>query len=186
MMMFGAQGVLQNLIAPLAQRLGDLWRDGVISAAQEHFATARIRAFLADAARPFAVTETTPCLAVATPAGQLHELGAAIVAAAATNLGWRVTYLGAGLPAAEIAGPAMQSRARAVALSIVYPDDDPALPEELERLRRYLAPEVKILAGGRAAPSYREALDSIGAITLTDLKEFLAQLEALRRPDRRR
>ena len=43
-----------------------------------------------------------------------------LVGAAAANLGWHVTYLGASLPAAEIAGAARQNRARAVALSLVY------------------------------------------------------------------
>ena len=66
-----------------------------------------------------------PVLVVATPAGQVHELGALLVGATAANLGWQVTYLGASLPAAEIAGAAQQRRARAVALSLVYPEDDP-------------------------------------------------------------
>jgi MerR family transcriptional regulator, light-induced transcriptional regulator len=184
-MLFGAQGVLQQVVAPLAQQIGDLWRAGTISAAQEHFASARLRAFLSDAARPFAVTETTPTLIVATPARQLHEMGAAIVAAAATNLGWRVTYLGASLPAAEIAGTAIQSRASAVALSIVYPEDDPALADELEKLRRYLPQEIRILAGGRAAPAYRATLDKIEAITLADLNDLLPVLDDLRRPGKR-
>ena len=81
-------------------------------------------------------------LVVATPAGQIHELGALLVGAAAANLGWHVTYLGASLPAAEIAGAARQNRARAVALSLVYPEDDPRLEGELTRLRESLPPEV--------------------------------------------
>jgi len=36
-----------------------------------------------------------------------------------TNLGWHVTYLGASLPAAEIAGSGRKKRTRAVALSLV-------------------------------------------------------------------
>ena len=60
----------------------------------------------------------------------------------AANLGWQVTYLGASLPAAEIAGAAQQRRARAVALSLVYPEDDPRLAGELTRLRESLPAEV--------------------------------------------
>jgi hypothetical protein len=54
----------------------------------------------------------------------LHELGALLVAASAANLGWQVIYLGASLPAPEIAGAALQRRARAVTLSLVYPEND--------------------------------------------------------------
>jgi DNA-binding transcriptional MerR regulator len=95
----GAQGLLQRVIAPLAQTIGDLWRDGSITAAHEHFASAVIRIFLGHAAKPFAGMEGAPVLLVATPSGQLHELGALLVGATASNLGWHVTYLGASLPA---------------------------------------------------------------------------------------
>ena len=88
----GAQGLLQRVVAPLAQTIGDLWRAGTITAAHEHFASAVIRVFLGHAAKPFAGTESAPVLVVATPAGQIHELGALLVGAAAANLGWHVCY----------------------------------------------------------------------------------------------
>jgi len=91
----GGQGVLQRLVAPLAHALGERWRDGNITAAHEHFASGQIRAFLADLARPFGRQAAAPALVVATPAGQLHELGALLVGALAANLGWKVIYLGA-------------------------------------------------------------------------------------------
>lgn len=178
----GAQGLLQRVVAPLAQTMGDLWRDGVITAAHEHFATAVIRIFLGHAARPFAGTDGAPVLVVATPAGQIHELGALLVGAAAANLGWHVTYLGASLPAVEIAGAARQNRARAVALSLVYPEDDPRLEGELTRLRESLPPEVSILVGGRALPAYREALEEIGAVQMKDLAHLCSALDDLRKP----
>jgi DNA-binding transcriptional MerR regulator/methylmalonyl-CoA mutase cobalamin-binding subunit len=181
----GNHGLLQKVIAPLTQQIGELWRDGTITAAQEHFASAVIRVFLGSAARPFPLAEGVPTLVVATPSGQIHELGAVMVMAAASDLGWRVTYLGASLPAAEIAGAAVQHRARAVALSIVYPDDDPHIPQELQNLRRYLPSEVRILVGGRAASSYRQTLREIGALEASNLAEFSQQLEQLRLPANR-
>jgi len=178
----GAQGLLQRVIAPLAQTIGDLWRDGVITAAHEHFASAVIRIFLGHAAKAFAGAEDAPVVVVATPSGQLHELGALLVGAAAANLGWHVTYLGASLPAAEIAGAARQNRARAVALSLVYPEDDPRLEGELARLRELLPPEAALLAGGRAMPAYRDALEKIGALQMKDLAHLCSTLDDLRKP----
>lgn len=154
----GAQGLLRQVVAPLAQIIGDLWSDGTITAAHKHFATAAIRVFLGLAARPFAGTNGDPVIIVATPAGQIHELGALIVGAAAANLGWRVTYLGAGLPAAEIAGAARQKQARVVALSMVYPGDDPQMESELTWLHEALPRGVKLIVGGRAIPSYQDVL----------------------------
>ena len=97
-----------------------------------------IRNFLGRDSSPFAPNSNAPVLIVSTPTGQLHELGAVMVAAAASDMGWRVIYLGPSLPAADIAAAARQHEARAVAVSIVYPEDDPDLPAKLENLRKYL------------------------------------------------
>jgi len=178
----GGLGLLQRVVAPLTQTIGDLWRDGTLTAAHEHFASGVIRVFLGQAVNPFGGMENAPVLVVATPAGQLHELGALLVGAAAANLGWQVTYLGASLPAAEIAGAAKQSRARAVALSLVFPEDDPRLEGELTLLRELLPPEVVLLTGGRAVPAYRKAIERIGAVQIGDLADLNSALDGLRKP----
>jgi methanogenic corrinoid protein MtbC1 len=177
----GAQGLLQRVIAPLAATIGELWRDGSITAAHEHFASAVLRLFLSHSANQFAGSEHSPVVVVSTPSGQLHELGALLVASSAANLGWRVTYLGASLPAAEIAGAARQQGARCVALSLVYPGDDPRLGGELSRLRALLPPEVVVLVGGRAMPSYQDALKKIGAVQVKDLIGLCSALDEIRR-----
>jgi methanogenic corrinoid protein MtbC1 len=178
--LLGAQGLLEKLAVPLAHQVGELWRSGDITAAHEHFASAVLRVFLGNSGKSFATGQNAPNLVVGTPTGQLHELGAVIVAAGAASLGWRVTYLGAALPAAEIAGAAMQNRSRAVALSIVYPEDDPDLAQELTDLRRFLPAEIRIIAGGRAASAYRKVLSQIGAIHLDNLERFYPVLDSLR------
>ena len=128
----------------------------------------------------------TANLVVATPAGQVHEFGALIVAATAAAEGWRVTYLGTDLPAEDIAEAAARTRARAAALSVVFPAGDAALGDELRRLRAVLPKDVALVVGGAAASAYSEVLDEIGAARLTDLDAFRAQLRTLRRARRAR
>ena len=178
----GAMGVLQRVVAPLSQTIGDLWRDGNLTSAHEHFASSALRVFLGNAVKPFGAMDDAPVLVVATPAGQVHELGALLVGATASNLGWRVTYLGASLPAEEIAGAARQGGARAVALSLVYPEDDPRLAGELTRLRESLPAEVPLLVGGRAQLAYLDALREAGAIPIEGLAQLGTTLDILRKP----
>lgn len=180
----GHQGLLRQVAGPLAQTIGELWRSGVVTAAHEHFLTARLTIFLGRLSGEFPISALAPHIVVATPAGQIHELGAVIVNAAAAQVGWRTTYLGASLPAAEIAGAAKQRRAPVVALSIVYPEDDTNLPQELLNLHRFLPSGTKILAGGRAAPAYREPLAQIGAELTHGIDEFCTRLDDLRRLSR--
>jgi MerR family transcriptional regulator, light-induced transcriptional regulator len=176
----GTQGLLLKVVGPLTQTMGELWHQGEVTAAQEHFASGLLRGFLANLARPYALSERAPGLWVGTPAGQIHELGAILVASAASGHGWRAAYVGSSLPAVEIAGSAVRLCARAVALSLVYPGDDPALGPELEALRRFLPPEMAIVAGGRAVEGYRATLDRIGAIVARDLADLYRVLDDLR------
>ena len=176
----GAQGMLRRVVAPLAQAIGEQWREGTISAAHEHFASAVLRSYLLRATHAYAPGPAAPVLVITTPAGQLHELGALLVAVSAANLGWRCLYLGGSLPAAEIAGAARQQRARAVAISLVYPEDDPAMAGELERLRTLLPADCALIAGGRAMTAYGAALEKIGARRCGDLDQLGQQLDELR------
>ncbi|MGZ8899476.1 MAG: MerR family transcriptional regulator, partial [Limisphaerales bacterium] len=70
----GTHGSLLRVIAPLAERVGELWRAGELSAAHEHFGSSVMRAFLQQLAKPFGGNDRSPLIVVATPAGQLHEL----------------------------------------------------------------------------------------------------------------
>lgn len=177
---WGTQGLLVNVIIPMTEKVGELRSEGNLKVAHEHFASGIIRSFLAALHRPYAPMKSAPRIVLATPSGQLHELGAVIAAAAATSLGWEVVFLGASLPTAEIAGAATANNARAVGLSIIYPPDDPMLPGELILLRRHLPDDVALLIGGRAAPAYRKTIETIGAVLCEDLYELQRNLNRLR------
>ena len=177
---FGQQSLLQRILVPLIHDIGKLWNEGELKVAHEHIATAVIRTFLANLSRAHAVPPSAPELMVTTPSGQLHELGAVLVAAAAGNQGWRACYLGPCLPAEEIAGAALQNDARGVALSIVYPEDDPHMGHQLLTLRRLLPQEIPIMVGGRAALSYEATLKDIGAVVIADLADLRAGLDRFR------
>jgi MerR family transcriptional regulator, light-induced transcriptional regulator len=177
----GRAPVMRDLLVPLIHRIGDAWQNGELRIAHEHVASAVIRTFLGNFVRPHSETSGAPVLVVGTPGGQLHELGALLAAAAASEQGWRVTFLGPSLPPEEIAGAARQNNARAVALSIVYPDDDDALPQQLHSLRQLLPARTPILVGGRAAASYTAALGEISAVLCSSLEEFVRELEQARK-----
>ncbi|MDP9097364.1 MAG: cobalamin B12-binding domain-containing protein [Verrucomicrobiota bacterium] len=57
-----------------------------------------MKVFLGNTAGQFATSSAAPFIVVATPAGQLHELGAVMINAVAAQLGWRTIYLGANPP----------------------------------------------------------------------------------------
>lgn len=178
----GQNGALRRVIVPLARQIGEAWERGDLTAAHEHFASAALRDFMAVLTRPYTRDESAPGLVAATPTGQLHELGALIATATASQQGWRTTYLGPGLPPAEIAGAATQVGARAVLLSLVYPPDNPQTRADLVELRRLIPDGVSMIVGGRSARAYRDTLEQIRALTPETLSELQRLLDSLRQP----
>jgi methylmalonyl-CoA mutase cobalamin-binding subunit len=116
----------------------------------------------------------------ATPRGQEHELGALIAGVVAASSGWKVIYLGSSLPAEEIGAVVSYLKVKVVALSIIYPGDDPHLKKELSKLHQILPPEVSMVVGGRAAKGYFDVLDGIGATIVKDTKQLRLELETIR------
>jgi DNA-binding transcriptional MerR regulator/methylmalonyl-CoA mutase cobalamin-binding subunit len=176
--------LIEQVIVPLMYRIGDRWHEGTLRVAHEHLASAVVRTSLGSLSRGFSPSLPAPTLVAATPTGQLHELGALIVATTAASNGWRVTYLGPSLPAEEIAGAAHHTPARAVALSLVYPPDDPFLRGELIKLQRGLPEGTALLVGGQAYDTYQDVLEEIGALVLKDLPDLRKHLDLLRRRKR--
>lgn len=174
--------LLEKLMVPLLHRLGELWQIGELRPTHEHVTSAVVRSFLGGMYRAYDTPSTAPHLLSTTPSRQRHELGALIVAAVAAGEGWRVTYLGPDLPPEEIASAAREKGARVVALSLVYPPDDPLLADDLRRVRRLLPSTTTLIAGGRAAPAYGAVLDEIGSVRVADLPALRRELERLRDP----
>ena len=161
--------VLDEVIAPLLFTIGSLWHQGLLRPANEHLATTTIRRVLVWMADLAVADQRAPLLIVGTPAQQLHELGAMLAATTAASCGWRVAYLGPNLPADELARAVRFARAQALALSVVYPTDDPELPTELRELRAALPQDVGLVIGGSGAPHYADAIREIGAQQFSSL-----------------
>ncbi|MEM8607041.1 MAG: MerR family transcriptional regulator [Myxococcota bacterium] len=141
---------LRSAVGPILQEVGERWERGDLRIAHEHASSTVMRGLLFSLMRLYPASDAMPGVVVATPAGEHHELGALMVAMLATMHGWRVLYLGADLPAEEIAFAANSTGARMIMVSVsnLEPDDARTELAEIERS----APEgVRLLAGGRAA-----------------------------------
>ena len=168
--MFSRREVAEKILAPFLETVGREWHEGGIRIAQEHLASAVLRTFLMNqlSAASSGLPDAPRAIA-ATPRGQMHEMGALIAANVAADEGWKVVYLGANIPAEDIAASARQLHARAVFLSVVFPPDDPQLHREFTILSSLLEPECPLIVGGRAAAAYGATLESIHATQACDL-----------------
>lgn len=176
----GINSLLENMLIPLLERIGEMWRQGELRIANEHMASHVIRTYLSGILGSHNTNPTAPSIVVSTPVDQWHDLGSLITAVIASTEGWDVNYLGASLPAEEIAGAARFSGSKVVALSLIYPAGDPVVIQELKKLKRALNKDVKIVVNGRAKESYKSVLDEIGAIYVENMSDLRKKLESLR------
>jgi DNA-binding transcriptional MerR regulator/methylmalonyl-CoA mutase cobalamin-binding subunit len=174
-----SQAFIEDLLAPLLTRIGERWKTGELRPIHEHMTSAVIRSLTYILRNNVPCTENAPRMIVSTPIGQLHELGALLAAIMAELSGWQVTYLGANLPAEEIAAAVRFTHAKAVTISISFNSDDHVVPKEIRRLRRLMGNNVALIVGGRAACHYEAVLDEVGVLKIQSYAHFRVVLEQL-------
>lgn len=158
---------IQEVWRPLLREIGGLWEVGEISVAQEHYAAGVARAALAamlrslDTPRDGAVEVVCACLP-----GEAHDLPLLAVAVELSLAGWRVIWLGADVPLADLCALVATQEPDVVCLSAIgaRPPD-----EVLAACRAVVgSAEATILAvGGPAAVSVERDQDSRLWVCLT-------------------
>ncbi len=169
---FSPHDLVTSVLAPALDELGTRWESGDICIASEHAASAMLRTQLGMllAAQPVNGQAAVVCT---TPAGEQHELGALLAAVVIAMHGRRTVYLGASLPADQIAHAARLSHADSVALSLVGLAADDAR-RELESLCRALPAHVQVLVGGRRASELVALPERVRVLSgLSDLEVWL-------------
>ncbi len=175
-----ADDFLDAVVAPLVEHLRVHTLDGSLRRPHRHLAHAVLRRVLdhvvATATAPLASRD----LVVATLAGPAQELDALVAAAAAAADGWRVTYVGPGVPADDIAELLEHVGTRVLVVSVAAATGDRLTSRELRRLRTLLPPRAELLVVGPTADAHRGGFGETGTIPLVGLARLRARLRALR------
>jgi DNA-binding transcriptional MerR regulator len=138
--------IAQVAILPYLQALGDRWREGDASVAQEHFASAVLRGRLLGLARGWD-RGLGPRALLACPPGERHDLGLVIFGLALRERGWRITYLGPDTPIETLAAAAETLQPEAVILCALTPEHFEAARAPIAALAR----RWRVLVGGAGA-----------------------------------
>ncbi len=176
----GLMSFIETVAAPLLRRVGDEWHSGRLAPPQEHLVSSVLHDIIVATMRAFPHRSGAPKVLVATPAGDRHAIGAALVGAASAIEGWNVLYLGADLPAADIADAARTAGARIVAVSIVYTEDRARVLSELRALRSRLPADMVLIAGGAGATSLATELAAMNVRVESSVSGLVAELRRQR------
>lgn len=168
---------LKDIIIPLIDLIGKYWQEGILKISHEHLASSVIKKILGNYIDGYHITEQSPRILITTPQGQYHEIGALITAAFASWEGWYVTYLGASLPAEEIADVVNQINPEILFLSIIYPGYDTNLGNELTRLNNLIQTDTKIIISGKAANTYKNIINNINGLLAEYPEDLIKYLQ---------
>jgi methanogenic corrinoid protein MtbC1 len=168
----GATGLIDGVITPLLRLIGDRWHAGTLSPAHEHAASVVIRQVLNWIIEAYQPPLTAPRFMAVTLAGERHEFGAMLAAQTAAAAGWHVTYLGADMPASEIALAARTTKADVVGLSSVFPVEPRRTLEEAMVIAKGLRGKAKVLVGGAGVTAVARDFERAGIAPIGDLAEL--------------
>lgn len=92
-----------RILLPLQRLVGELWHEGRVSIAVEHYVTKIIQQKFFAVMNQLPANETGPRVIIACPEGESHEIGAQMAAYLAATRGCHVYYLGPNLPTSALA-----------------------------------------------------------------------------------
>ncbi|HEX5614134.1 MAG TPA: cobalamin-dependent protein [Acidimicrobiia bacterium] len=172
--------IVEQLLAPVHAELGRRWARGELTVADEHAASAaaaEVLTLLAGALEP----GDGPAVVVMCPDGEHHALGAHAVAAHLRLEGARATFLGASLPAVDLADYVEYHDVDAVVLSASMASSLPAAADVIAVAHAHGIP---VVVGGRAFDVDERRARTIGAdahaVTLRDVSDTIERWQHAR------
>jgi len=145
-----ATTVYAGLLQESLYEVGRRWQMGELTVAQEHAATATVQFVLSSLYLDLPRAAPTRGVAVvAGIPGELHQLGAHMVADTLEADGWRVHFLGAGVPVPALLATVVEHDATLVGLSVTMPGNLPVLVSTIRELRTRVGDGVRVLVGGQ-------------------------------------
>jgi MerR family transcriptional regulator, light-induced transcriptional regulator len=152
--------LLNEVILPYLEELGERWQRGEASVAQEHFASGLLRGRLLGLARGWGLG-LGPTAVLACLPGEQHDLGLIAFGLALRSRGWRIVYLGPDSPIDTVEDASRRLEPNLVVLNALSLERvQPVLPE-----LRALAKRHRLALGGAAA--HCSTLEGSGVLALT-------------------
>lgn len=169
---------VQRILLPLQRRVGELWHEGRVNIAVEHYVTKVIQQKLFAVMNQLPANEFGPRVVIACPTGEYHEIGAQAVTYLAASRGCHVYYLGPNLPLADLETLCERVHPDLILLSLTETKSDKETDHLLHGLRT-LSERWHVAVGGNGACAMEHLLENTGIELLDDLGALHNRLASL-------
>ncbi len=166
---------VQRILLPLQRRIGELWHEGHLTVAVEHYVTKIIQQKLFSVMNQLPVNEFGPRILIACPEGETHEIGAQAVAYIAATKGCHVYYLGPNLPYSDLVNFCEKISPDLVLLSLTELKQEAATLHHIKQLEQ-LATRWSVAVGGQGALAIGDRFRDTKIELLNDLTALHSRL----------
>ena len=170
---------LHRFLLPLQGVIGQLWHDGKLGIAQEHYASNQIKQKIYSSMNQLRMVDEGPRVVVACPSEEWHEISALTVGYLCAARGCRVHYLGANLPIQELAKYCEETRPTYVLLSMTIDRSLKELNDIIRELVMQVSPIAPIGVGGNFAKTHAGLFLEAKITVFPDLKDLDALVFSL-------
>jgi DNA-binding transcriptional MerR regulator len=149
--MMPPQRLVSDVLQPLLREVGERWHRGELAISQERLVSTTVRRHLGLVLETYGHTARRQHIVFATLPGERHELGLLMAAISCASRGFQAHYLGADLPAEDIARFARETGSSIIAISVMAQQQLADAPQQLRALVDALEPGSSVWIGGAAA-----------------------------------
>ena len=172
---------LHGILLPFQEQVGELWHDGHINIAIEHYVTKQIQQKIFSAMNQLPVAEFGAKVVVACPPGEEHDLAALAVAYRCRVRGCRVYYLGANVPISSLSRLCNHVTPDLTILSFTMILPEVSAMALIRALEEELTPVSTVMAGGHGALAMRDQFAQCHIGVLENFSELDEVLERFTR-----
>jgi MerR family transcriptional regulator, light-induced transcriptional regulator len=160
----GVPQAYELVLIPVQAELGRMWHINDLTIAEEHFATATTQMVMSQL-YPFMsrAPSNGRVVIAACVEGNTHDVGVRMLADYFEIAGWRAVFLGANVPAGDLAMAVEHFRADVLALSACLPTQLRAVEDAIAAARVGEHRPVKIIVGGPAFANADSLWQELGA-----------------------
>jgi MerR family transcriptional regulator, light-induced transcriptional regulator len=172
---------LHGILLPLQEQVGQLWHDGHLNVALEHYVTKQIQQKIFSAMNQLPVAEFGAKVVVACPPDEEHDIAALAVAYRCRVRGCRVYYLGAKVPIASLTNLCSKVEPDLTIISFPLALSDDKATELVQSLANEVSPASNLAVGGHGALAMRDLFVKYNITVLEDFAELDHRLDRLMR-----
>jgi len=175
------EDALHGILLPLQEQVGQLWHDGHLDVAIEHYVTKQIQQKIFSAMNQLPVAEYGAKVVVACPPGEEHDIAAFAVAYRCRVRGCRVHYLGANVPVVSLTKLCEQVEPDLTIMSFPVALSEANAAELVQTLADEVRPASDLAVGGHGALAMRDLFMNYNITVLESFTDLDHRLDRLMR-----